>query len=92
MTSLQVVTETAPTLEELKELAFAMKVAKHVKSNAIVVAKNGMTVGVGAGQMNRVGSAAIALQDAEKCQGAVMASDAFFPFQGYRRISGCRWH
>jgi phosphoribosylaminoimidazolecarboxamide formyltransferase/IMP cyclohydrolase len=78
---LQVVTEIAPTLEQIKEMAFAMKVAKHVKSNAIVVAKDGMTVGVGAGQMNRVGSAAIALQNREKCQGAVMASDAFFPFK-----------
>jgi len=81
MNSLNVVTETAPTLEDLKELAFAMKVAKHVKSNAIVISKNGMTIGVGAGQMNRVGSAGIALQDAEQCKGAVMASDAFFPFK-----------
>ena len=59
----------------------AWKVVKHVKSNAIVVAKNGMTIGVGAGQMNRVGSAAIALKDAQRCKGAVMASDAFFPFK-----------
>ncbi len=81
MNNLQVVTQIEPTLEDLKELAFAMKVAKHVKSNAIVVAKDGMTVGVGAGQMNRVGSAGIALQDKEKCRGAVMASDAFFPFK-----------
>ncbi len=81
MNNLQVVTQNEPTLEDLKELAFAMKVAKHVKSNAIVVAKDGMTVGVGAGQMNRVGSAGIALQDKEKCRGAVMASDAFFPFK-----------
>jgi len=81
MTNLQIVTQTAPTSEEMKELTFAMKVAKHVKSNAIVIAKDGMTVGVGAGQMNRVGSAGIALQDKEKCRGAVMASDAFFPFK-----------
>ncbi len=80
LNTLQVVTEKAPTLEQIREMAFAMKVAKHVKSNAIVVAKGGVTVGVGAGQMNRVGSAAIALQDREKCKGAVMASDAFFPF------------
>lgn len=80
LNTLQVVTEKAPTLEQIREMAFAMKVAKHVKSNAIVVAKGGVTVGVGAGQMNRVGSAAIALQDQEKCRGAVMASDAFFPF------------
>ncbi len=79
--SLKVVTQSAPSAEELKELLLAWKVAKHVKSNAIVIAKNGMTVGVGAGQMNRVGSAAIALKDVERCKGAVMASDAFFPFK-----------
>lgn len=77
---LQVVTKTAPTTEQLKELLFAWKVVKHVKSNAIVVAKNGMTIGVGAGQMNRVGSARIAMENQE-CTGAVMASDAFFPFK-----------
>jgi len=81
MNSLQVVTQTAPTKEELEQLAFAWKVAKHVKSNAIVVAKDNMTIGVGAGQMNRVGSAAIALKDVDRCKGAVMASDAFFPFK-----------
>ena len=79
---LQVVTEVKPTPEQLKELAFAWKIVKHVKSNAIVVAKDGISLGVGAGQMNRVGSAAIALEHAgEKCRGAVMASDAFFPFK-----------
>lgn len=77
---IQVVTTKAPTAEELTEMVFAMKVAKHVKSNAIVIAKGGVTIGVGAGQMNRVGSAAIAMQNREACQGAVMASDAFFPF------------
>lgn len=81
LNSLQVVTETAPNAEELKELLFAWTVAKHVKSNAIVIAKDGMTIGVGAGQMNRVGAAAIALADVEKCKGGVMASDAFFPFK-----------
>ena len=81
MDNIQVVTKKAPTPEELQDLVFAMKVAKHVKSNAIVVAKGGMTIGVGAGQMNRVGSAAIALQNREACRGAVMASDAFFPFK-----------
>lgn len=79
--NIQVVTRKAPTPGELQDLVFAMKVAKHVKSNAIVVAKGGMTIGVGAGQMNRVGSAAIALQNIEACRGAVMASDAFFPFK-----------
>ncbi|MEA1962412.1 MAG: bifunctional phosphoribosylaminoimidazolecarboxamide formyltransferase/IMP cyclohydrolase [Bacillota bacterium] len=80
MSQLKVATEKAPTPEELKAMAFAWKVVKHVKSNAIVVAKDGMTVGVGAGQMNRVGAAGIALTDEEKCKGAVLASDAFFPF------------
>jgi len=82
LNKLQVVTEKAPTQEQLKEMAFAWKVVGHVKSNAIVVAKNGMIIGVGAGQMNRVGSAGIALENGkEKCEGAVMASDAFFPFK-----------
>ncbi|MCG0277985.1 MAG: bifunctional phosphoribosylaminoimidazolecarboxamide formyltransferase/IMP cyclohydrolase [Thermanaeromonas sp.] len=78
---LKVVTRRRPTEEELKDLLFAWKVVKHVKSNAIVVAKGGVTLGVGAGQMNRVGAARIALEQAkEKARGAVLASDAFFPF------------
>lgn len=81
MDKLQVVTEKAPTDEELQDLLFAWKVVKHVKSNAIVIARDGVTIGVGAGQMNRVGSAEIALKDEEKSKGAVMASDAFFPFR-----------
>jgi len=81
LNNIKVVTKKAPTPEELQDLVFAMKVAKHVKSNAIVIAKAGVTIGVGAGQMNRVGSAAIALQNREACRGAVMASDAFFPFK-----------
>ena len=77
----QMVTKRQPTPEEKQQLAFAWKVAKHVKSNAIVVAKGSQTVGVGAGQMNRVGAAEIALRQAgSKAQGAVLASDAFFPF------------
>jgi phosphoribosylaminoimidazolecarboxamide formyltransferase/IMP cyclohydrolase len=77
----QVVTEKQPTPEQLAELAFAWKVAKHVKSNAIVVTRNRTTVGVGAGQMNRVGAAEIALKQAgDKTQGATLASDGFFPF------------
>lgn len=80
--NLQVVTEVAPTPEQLKELAFAWKIVKHVKSNAIVIARDGMSIGVGAGQMNRVGAANIALEQAgDKARGAVMASDAFFPFK-----------
>lgn len=79
---LKVVTEKKPSPEELKELIFAMTVVKHVKSNAIVLAKDGQIVGVGAGQMNRVGSARIAYEQAgEKAKGAVLASDAFFPFR-----------
>ncbi|MCF6094483.1 bifunctional phosphoribosylaminoimidazolecarboxamide formyltransferase/IMP cyclohydrolase [Microaerobacter geothermalis] len=78
--NLTCVTERKPTPEELKQLLFAWKVVKHVKSNAIVLAKNDQTIGVGAGQMNRVGSARIAIEQAgEKAKGSVMASDAFFP-------------
>ncbi len=76
------VTKRLPTAAELKELELAWKVVKHVKSNAIVVAREGRTVGVGAGQMNRVGSAEIALKQAgEAARGAVLSSDAFFPFR-----------
>ncbi|MDZ8223189.1 bifunctional phosphoribosylaminoimidazolecarboxamide formyltransferase/IMP cyclohydrolase [Nostoc sp. ChiVER01] len=77
----QVVTERQPTDSELAELLFAWKVCKHVKSNAIVVTSDRTTVGVGAGQMNRVGSVKIALEQAgEKAKGAILASDGFFPF------------
>ncbi len=82
---LKVVTEKAPTESELDDLIFAWKVAKYVKSNAIVYAKNRQTIGVGAGQMSRVNSARIAAIKAEHAglvvEGAVMASDAFFPFR-----------
>ena len=78
--TLKVVTERAPSDEELKQLLFGWKVVKHVKSNAIVLAKDNMTIGVGAGQMNRVGAARIAIEQAgEKAKGSVLASDAFFP-------------
>jgi len=77
---LKVVTDRAPSEDELKQLLFGWKVVKHVKSNAIVLVKADMTIGVGAGQMNRVGAARIAIeQAAEKAQGSVLASDAFFP-------------
>ncbi|MBG1258016.1 bifunctional phosphoribosylaminoimidazolecarboxamide formyltransferase/IMP cyclohydrolase [Nostoc commune] len=77
----QVVTERQPTDSELAELLFAWKVCKHVKSNAIVVTSDRTTLGVGAGQMNRVGSVKIALEQAgEKAKGAILASDGFFPF------------
>jgi phosphoribosylaminoimidazolecarboxamide formyltransferase/IMP cyclohydrolase len=78
--ALTVVTERAPSEEELKQLLFSWKVVKHVKSNAIVLAADNMTIGVGAGQMNRVGAAKIAIEQAgDKAKGAVLASDAFFP-------------
>lgn len=77
----KVVTEKQPTPEQLAELLFAWKVCKHVKSNAIVVTKDSTTLGVGAGQMNRVGSVKIALEQAgEKAQNGFLASDGFFPF------------
>jgi phosphoribosylaminoimidazolecarboxamide formyltransferase/IMP cyclohydrolase len=79
---LKVVTRRQPDEEELAELIFAMTVVKHVKSNAIVVARGRRLIGVGAGQMNRVGSARIALEQAgTRAMGAVLASDAFFPFR-----------
>lgn len=78
----QVVTDRAPSEEEWEQLLFAWKVVKHVKSNAIVLAKDFRTVGVGAGQMNRVGSAKIAIEQAkENSKGSVLASDAFFPMR-----------
>ncbi|MCZ8120177.1 MAG: bifunctional phosphoribosylaminoimidazolecarboxamide formyltransferase/IMP cyclohydrolase [Microcystis sp. LE18-22.4A] len=77
----RVVTEKQPTAAQLAELLFAWKVSKHVKSNAIVVTKNQTTLGVGAGQMNRVGSVKIALEQAgEAAKGGYLASDGFFPF------------
>ncbi len=80
--SWQVVSKAQPSAEDLAELEFAMKVCKHVKSNAIVVSKEKTSLGVGAGQMNRVGSAGIALAQAgAKAKGAYLASDAFFPFR-----------
>lgn len=83
--SLTVVTQRQPTQVELSDLQFAWRVAKFVKSNAIVYAKDSMTIGVGAGQMSRVNSARIAATKAEHAglvvTGSVMASDAFFPFR-----------
>ncbi len=79
---LKVVTKRFPDEEENKDLLFAWKVAKHVKSNAIVYAQNGKTIGVGAGQMSRVDSSRIAAEKARgSLEGAAMASDAFFPFR-----------
>ncbi|HET6322940.1 MAG TPA: bifunctional phosphoribosylaminoimidazolecarboxamide formyltransferase/IMP cyclohydrolase [Hyphomicrobium sp.] len=89
--NLRVVTKRKPTEQELADLLFAFEVAKHVKSNAIVYAKDGATVGIGAGQMSRVDSSRIAAQKAADAaralgldepltRGSVVASDAFFPF------------
>ena len=82
---LKVVTKKQPTAEQLQDLLFAWKVAKYVKSNAIVFCRDGMTIGVGAGQMSRVDSARIASIKARNAglsmQGTVVASDAFFPFR-----------
>ncbi|MEB2401388.1 MAG: bifunctional phosphoribosylaminoimidazolecarboxamide formyltransferase/IMP cyclohydrolase [Alcaligenaceae bacterium] len=81
----KVVTTLAPTAEQMQDLVFAWKVAKYVKSNAIVFVGNGMTLGVGAGQMSRIDSARIASIKAENAglslQGSAVASDAFFPFR-----------
>jgi phosphoribosylaminoimidazolecarboxamide formyltransferase/IMP cyclohydrolase len=89
--ALKVVTKRAPTSSEMADLKFAWRVAKHVKSNAIVYARDGATVGIGAGQMSRVDSARLAARKAEEAaaiaawpeprtRGSVVASDAFFPF------------
>jgi phosphoribosylaminoimidazolecarboxamide formyltransferase/IMP cyclohydrolase len=81
---LKVVTKRSPSEAELNDMKFAFRIAKHVKSNAIVYVKDGATVGIGAGQMSRVDSARIAArkaEDAAEAAGlAVVASDAFFPF------------
>lgn len=86
---LEVVTTMKPTPEQIKDLLFAWKVMKHVKSNAIVLARDGVTLGIGAGQMSRIDATRMALmkaqgvgddKDTSKTQGAVLASDAFFPF------------
>jgi phosphoribosylaminoimidazolecarboxamide formyltransferase/IMP cyclohydrolase len=88
--SWRVVTRRQPTAAEMSDMRFAFRVAKHVKSNAIVYAKDGATVGIGAGQMSRVDSARIAARKGEdaarlsggesRLRGCVVASDAFFPF------------
>ncbi|MCR4398712.1 MAG: bifunctional phosphoribosylaminoimidazolecarboxamide formyltransferase/IMP cyclohydrolase [Firmicutes bacterium] len=75
------VTHRAPSPDEMRDLVFGWKVCKHVKSNAIVIARSLRTVGIGAGQMSRIGAARIAIGAAgDRARGAVMASDAFFPF------------
>ncbi|WP_239256524.1 bifunctional phosphoribosylaminoimidazolecarboxamide formyltransferase/IMP cyclohydrolase [Listeria ilorinensis] len=87
--SFEVVTEKAPTEVELQALLTQWKIVKHVKSNAIVVGTASQTLGVGAGQMNRIGAAEIALKQAgEKAAGAVLASDAFFPMDDTVEAAG----
>jgi phosphoribosylaminoimidazolecarboxamide formyltransferase/IMP cyclohydrolase len=82
MDSLKVVTSRQPSESELRALRFAWKVCKHTKSNAIVYARDGQTVGVGAGQMSRVDSVKIGAMRAQlRVEGSVLASDAFFPFR-----------
>jgi phosphoribosylaminoimidazolecarboxamide formyltransferase / IMP cyclohydrolase len=77
----QLVTQKKPTPEQIAEMLFAQKLVKHVKSNAILVSRDRTTLGIGAGQMNRVGAVKIALEQAgEKAQGGILASDGFFPF------------
>ena len=77
----ELVTNKKPTEEEFKDLDFAWKICKHVKSNAIVISKGLQTIGIGAGQMNRVGAAKIALESAKNhSKGSSLASDGFFPF------------
>lgn len=83
----QVVTQKQPTSDQLAELLFAWKVCKHVKSNAIVVTRDRTNLGVGAGQMNRVGSVKIALEQAGETKDAVLASDGFFPFDDSVKIA-----
>ncbi|QNI60553.1 bifunctional phosphoribosylaminoimidazolecarboxamide formyltransferase/IMP cyclohydrolase [Synechococcus sp. TAK9802] len=83
-----VASQRPPTLQEKQDLEFAWRLVRHVRSNAIVVVKDGQSLGVGAGQMNRVGSARIALEAAgDKAQGAVLASDGFFPFDDTVRLA-----
>ncbi len=86
---LQVATDIKPTDQQMKDLLFAWKVCKHVKSNAIVLVKDNVTIGIGAGQMSRIDATRMAImkaqgvgedKDASKTEGAVLASDAFFPF------------
>lgn len=88
--SLAVATPRAPSASEMADLRFAWTVAKWVKSNAIVLARDGATVGIGAGQPNRVGAVEIAVKAAgDRAQGAVMASDAFFPFRDGIDVAAC---
>ena len=83
----KVVTERIPTTQEMIDLTFAWKVCRHVRSNAILIAREGRVLGVGAGQMNRIGSCQIALSAAQYTEGAALASDGFFPFSDTVRLA-----
>ncbi len=84
----EIVTQSKPKPQELEDLKFAWKVVRHIKSNAISIASKGQSLGIGAGQMNRVGSAKLALEAAgQKASGAVLASDGFFPFDDTVRLA-----
>ena len=84
----ETVTIKTPTKEDFEDLTFAWKICKHVKSNAIVIAKDQTTLGIGAGQMNRVGAAKIALESSKKkTYGGVLASDGFLPFSDTVQIA-----
>jgi phosphoribosylaminoimidazolecarboxamide formyltransferase/IMP cyclohydrolase len=84
----QVVSDRQPSADELADLTFAWKLVRHIRSNAIAVARDGQSLGIGAGQMNRVGSARIALEAAAaRARGAVLASDGFFPFDDTVRLA-----
>ena len=83
-----VATKRPPTDQEKVDLIFAWKLVRHVRSNAIAVARDGQSLGIGAGQMNRVGSARLALEAAaDSARGAVLASDGFFPFDDTVRLA-----
>ncbi len=82
-------TKRTPTNQEKEDLDFAWRLVRHVRSNAIVIASSGQSLGIGAGQMNRVGSAKLAIEaSGKKSNGAVMASDGFFPFDDTVRLAG----
>jgi phosphoribosylaminoimidazolecarboxamide formyltransferase / IMP cyclohydrolase len=84
----RVVSQRQPSEEEWRDLRFAWQVVRHVRSNAIVVAAGGQTLGIGAGQTNRVGAARLALEAAGRsAEGAVLASDGFFPFDDTVRLA-----
>ena len=86
--SWEIATNNHPTDQEMEDMTFAWQLVRHVRSNAIVVAKQGQSLGIGAGQMNRIGAAKIALEAAgSRVKGSVLASDGFFPFDDTVKLS-----